>query len=477
MNTKLLKTIYVSLAFGAFLTLSACEEYLDIVPKGQKSPTTFADYEAFLADDYIQMSVFDMPEVITLTNERFMSNTALKQNSIDAINYNWNESADRVAMTSSTLPYNGNYKGIETFNIIIEKVGEVKDATDEQKQELIAQAKVLRAMTYFFLVNKYAPAYTDDATAASTRAIVINTGINMEDPLPQASVKEVYDQMEKDLLDAVNTGLPKDVNFGYKPKAGAAHAMLARIYLFSKKYDEAFKYADLALKENSQLDDWIKIYNDNLATITSEPMLGAFVMAYTPGVTLHSRENYVYRQTLSTNYDITVDRAAKFETGDIRLLAKYKLAKEAYGSTVDVYKLFFRDPNPGPGIRTPEMYYIKAECYARQGKLQEALDQLNLVRVTRFLPTEYAPLTVTAGMTQKDVIDLVRRERSNEYIAQGMEYLDMRRFNTEAEHKRTLTGTDVYGNPKQLTPESHLWIQPFPPSSIMLNKDIKQNTK
>ena len=34
------------------LVFSSCNDYLDIVPKGNKIPSTLADYEALLRDEY-----------------------------------------------------------------------------------------------------------------------------------------------------------------------------------------------------------------------------------------------------------------------------------------------------------------------------------------------------------------------------------------------------------------------------------------
>lgn len=470
MKIKYFKTILFTATLGIMASLTACEDYLDIVPKGQKSPQTFDDYEALLADDRFHVTTFaDMNEFFMLVNEREWA-SADNTSALNKANWNWDETADRIPLANSSnlkYYYNFLYKGITVFNLVIEDVDKASGATDQQKRHLKAQAKVLRAMNYFSLVSKYAAAYSD--TAARTPAVAINNSTSLEEKHPQASLQEVYDVMEQDLREAIELGLPKEPKFGYEPKAGAAHAMLARVCLFRHKFDEAFKYADLALKEHGDLDDLVKFYQDEKANIDAS-------YTYNPGTVLNSREHYVFRQTtsLNTTHSLTAARSARFDAGDTRLLTKFKYRMN-YSTGKIGYQLFNGDKNPAPGLRTPEMYYIKAECLARENKLQEALDQVNLVRIKRILPENYQPLTAS-GKSKKDVIDIIREERCNEYVFQGMEYLDMRRFNTEAEHKRTLTGLTSTGQPKQLTPESHLWVQPFPYESLLLT-DYKQNTK
>ena len=47
-----MKKIIYSFICIAGLTFSSCNDYLDIVPKGNKIPTTLADYEALLRNEY-----------------------------------------------------------------------------------------------------------------------------------------------------------------------------------------------------------------------------------------------------------------------------------------------------------------------------------------------------------------------------------------------------------------------------------------
>lgn len=45
------KILYFGAALVCFL-LSSCNDYLNIAPKGNKIPTTLADFEALLRDEY-----------------------------------------------------------------------------------------------------------------------------------------------------------------------------------------------------------------------------------------------------------------------------------------------------------------------------------------------------------------------------------------------------------------------------------------
>ncbi|WP_341835402.1 RagB/SusD family nutrient uptake outer membrane protein [Chitinophaga pollutisoli] len=81
------------------------------------------------------------------------------------------------------------------------------------------------------------------------------------------------------------------------------------------------------------------------------------------------------------------------------------------------------------GFTYPEVLLMRAEGYARTGKLAEAIADLNLLRRYRFKP-EAPQLTVG---TQDEVIAEVLKERRRELPASGIKrFLDLKRFVLDA---------------------------------------------
>lgn len=149
--------------------------------------------------------------------------------------------------------YNGYYEGIYRANVVINGV-EKSTINEDNKKRFLAEVKTLRAIYYFMLVNLYGgvPLYT--------------TPINPGDPaavtLPRATVREVYDQIEKDLSEAI-PGLPTKAttiseNMIGRLTKGAAGTLLAKAYLFDKKFAEAASAAQsvIALGEYSLNPDY-----------------------------------------------------------------------------------------------------------------------------------------------------------------------------------------------------------------------------
>ncbi|TDX11178.1 RagB/SusD family nutrient uptake outer membrane protein [Flavobacterium sp. S87F.05.LMB.W.Kidney.N] len=460
------KKIACLLALG--LTLASCEDYLSDIPKGSKSPTTLADYEAFLRDEYTNHRV-DITGASQLLNDQYVTVASLANNRLYAANYMWDENADRIALkVSDETMYYSSYAGISTFNLIIENALSTTQATEAEQRVVWAEAKVLRAMNYFNLVNFYADTYV--ASSASTKlSVPLITSANINAPSKQVTIQEMYDFILNDVKEALPY-LLKVSQTPLHPNLGAGYAFYSRVYLQMNNYTEALKYADLALAENNKLYDWIGYYNTNKAiidvpnsyTATTSPMGFNYV------------ENYNYRHgitnNLSTENSIPVERAQRFETGDARFISRWKIytvgAETYYRRTLSGFFNF-------GGITTVEVYLIKAECLARAGQISEALNVLNTVRKTRILPASYQDISTTDKTT---ALNAIFRTKNNELTNTLIPFADARRLNAEGVYKVSYTKT-ANGTTYTLSSDSHLWTMPFPQGATQNpgNGTITQN--
>jgi len=445
------KKIACLLALG--LTFVSCEDYLSDVPKGSKSPTTLADYEAFLRDEYTNHRV-DITGASQLLNDQYVTVANLANYRLYNANYMWDENADRIALkVSDETTYYSSYAGISTFNLIIENALTTTKATEAEQRIVWAEAKVLRAMNYFNLVNFYADTYV--ASTASTKlSVPLITSANINAPNKQVTIQEMYDFILNDVKDALPY-LPKVSQTALHPNLGAGYAFYARVYLQMNNYAEALKYADLALAENNKLYDWIGYYNTNKAIIDAP---NSYTTTISP-MGYNYVENYTFRHgtfsTLTTENSIPVERAQRFETGDAKFISRWKI----YTVGAETY---YRRTLSGAfnfgGITTVEVYLIKAECLARAGQISEALDVLNTVRKTRILPASYQDISTTDKTT---ALNAIFRTKNNELNNTLIPFADARRLNAEGVYKVSYTKT-ANGTTYTLASDSHLWTMPFP---------------
>lgn len=471
---KLMKQLIYTCVLMCCVMCSSCNDYLDIVPKGNKIPTTLADYEALLRDEYT-IGQTSISNALYLLNDYYVTVSNLNSPTLTRANYMWDETADRILLNNADeSTYYQLYAAISSCNLIIENVPSATEATDAERAEVIAYAKVIRSLCYFVLANYYADTY-DAATAGEKRSVPLITSANINAPSQQVTIQAIYDFIIQGVQEAIGEGLPEQSMTVLHPNLGAAYALLARVYLQMQNYSEALNYANLALEQNDQLYDWNAYYDEHRSTIENpEDYTGL------PTPTDYSYvENYYFRcGNGSPNYttnelNIPVERAERFEEGDARFLSRWKL----YSQNQDTY---YRGVGNGyfnwGGLTTTEVYLIKAECQARLaqgGDFTEAMNTLNAVRQTRIRPEVYQPLTVS---TLAEAIELIRRTKDNELIFSIVPFADARRFNQEGTYARTMTKTyedETY----TLRPDSHLWTMPFPAGAINNpgNGTIQQN--
>ena len=460
------KKVACLLALG--LTLASCENYLDDVPKGTKSPTTLADYEAFLRDEYTNHRV-DITGASQLLNDQYVTIANLASYRLYNANYMWDENADRIAIkVSDETTYYASYAGIATFNLIIENALTSTKATEAEQRVVWAEAKVLRAMNYFNLVNFYAETYVA-ATASTKLSVPLITSANINAPSKQVTIQELYDFMLNDVKEALPY-LPKVSQTALHPNLGAGYAFYSRVYLQMNNYTEALKYADLALAENNKLYDWIAFYNAN-KTLIETP---ANYTTFTSPMGYNYVENYTYRHgtfsNLTTENSIPVERAQRFEAGDARFLSRWKtftVGAETY------YRRTLSGAFNFGGITTVEVYLIKAECLARANQISGALDVLNTVRKTRIFPASYQDISTTDKTT---ALRAIFRTKNNELTNTLIPFADARRLNAEGVYPVSYSKT-ANGNTYTLSSNSHLWTMPFPQGATQNpgNGTITQN--
>ncbi len=450
--------------------LASCDDYLDIVPKGEKIPETLADFEAMLRYEYGCHRV-DANQALILLNDKYVSSSNLSYYPLYNANYFWDESANRIELNNSDeTAYYAGYGAINTFNLIIENALSATEAIEAEKQEVWAQAKVLRAMTYFNLVNYYADTY-DKETANEKLSVPLITSADVNASYTQVSIQEMYNFILNDLDEALPY-LQQEAATVLHPNIAVCNAFYARVYLQMNDYTNALIYADKALAENDELYDWTNYYATNQSQIADAD---SYVRTQSP-MGFDYVENYSFRHGSvyysSSEQPVTIDRAKQFEEGDARFMSRWKL--RTVGSDTYYYPTLQGFFNYG-GISTVEVFLIKAECLARRGEYEQAMAIVNNIRKTRILSSFYTDL---AAATEADVMSYIIQLKRNELILTLIPFCDVRRWNNEGTYAITVT-KEYEGTTLSLMPDSHMWTMPFPQGAFDNpgNGTIKQNVE
>lgn len=144
---------------------------------------------------------------------------------------NFNFGADNIAFSGV---WDGYYQAIYRANQAITNIPDI-DMDEQLRDRLVAENKFLRSYFYFFLVRAYGG------------VPLITEPLNPDEyEQPRASANEVYELIERDLLDAIED-LPEKSEYASedlgRATKGAARSLLAKAYLFQNDFENAEDYA------------------------------------------------------------------------------------------------------------------------------------------------------------------------------------------------------------------------------------------
>jgi len=387
-----------------------------------------------------------------------------------------------ISSSNGSDLWSAHYSAILNINTALHaiKSGNVKNATQEDLDLLIGQARFLRAYNYFMLVRMFGgvPLITDE------------TPDPVANPLPRASVAEVYDLIVSDFTDAA-AKLPSSWSDAPgKPTRGAAKGLLAKAYLTMStaplNATENYAKAAATALEVIQSGDYSLVTNVsdvfNLSNKYGPEMMWSFNSSYDDVATdpqIWAPENMdgwgdasvepafeqqFPEQPRKNAYLITELNGVHYTDWDVQhtpYIRKFlNISKDdfdSYSSTINF-----------PIIRYADVLLIYAEAanMANGSPTQEAVDAVNQVidRANGYVANPAEPLLTTA-MSKEAFDDAVIEERNLELCFEFDRWFDLIR-------KRIL---DVKNPDWSANFSDDDYLFPIPEADLRLNKLLTQN--
>ncbi|WP_291528532.1 RagB/SusD family nutrient uptake outer membrane protein [Bacteroides sp. UBA939] len=154
-----------------------------------------------------------------------------------------------IASTTTEYAWELGYRTIGNCNKVIEMGQELGDQITKEQTVMIGENYYLRALCYFLLINEFAQPYSNNPQQNPGLPLKL-TSDQSDLPESRSTVAEVYEQIVKDLEDAITyMTLPEGMlakNSCYATKE-AAQALLARVYLYMENYDGAYNMANAVI--------------------------------------------------------------------------------------------------------------------------------------------------------------------------------------------------------------------------------------
>jgi len=462
-----MKNIYIQSIFilTFILAMSSCKKFVEENPKGQMIPENTEDYRYLLNYSYVFTNAYGSNELgtddIDLNEENVL-------NVLSILDYSKNYYIFKKELFTSTVTdeeWNYLYQQVFYCNVVLTEVLNSKNGTEADKKELYAEALVHRAYVYWVLVNQYSKMY-NASTAVSDAGVPMPTVPEVNKDLTRVSVKTVYDNILKDVLDATEILPNKQPNKLYPSKA-AAYALLSRIYLFMDNYSQSAIYAEKTLAIQDSLT--------NLNDFVNDPSLLPRKIA-NPELLIIKNSAYNLN---ALPFRLSEDLLSTYTDDDLRyqLLIQDGQTGTNIGSFHFDGKAFVRSKLNGEvmniGLTIPEVYLNLAECYARLGEIDKSLLYLNKLLINRYSADLFTAVTANS---KEELLNIVLLERRKELLGNGMRWFDLRRLNKESQFAKTVVHT-YQGTNYTLEPNSPNYIFQIDPKVIKLNPEITQNER
>lgn len=344
------------------------------------------------------------------------------------------------------------YNRIYAANSIIEGLQNSSGMSNAVKLQLEGEAKFVRALCHFILVNIYGDV-----------PLVLSTSYQNNSVIRRSAVANVYNQIILDLTDAQSM-LSIDYSFSngerIRPNKWAATALLARVYLYKGDWVDAEAQSSTVIGNTSMYS-----LVGNLNSVFLKNSIESIWQLMPVRTDVNTSEGEAFILTgPPDNVALAPPFLTSFEKNDNRQSSwidslvfggntyyypfKYKIKTSS--SLAEYYTVF----------RLAEQYLIRAEARAEQNNLSGCISDLNIIRNRAGLAN------LPANLSQSQCLLATEQERKVEMFCEwGHRWFDL---------KRTNRATAILGVVKvgwQATDA----LYPIPQTEILNNPMISQN--
>lgn len=486
------KYIYKSSIALLFLGITSCHNFLKEEVYTEYDPNallqTQEGVDALLAGAYARSRIIEYSarNYTYLMNEfptdiAFETGGGLERDATPFINFIW----DPTNSISSTI-WTKMYQAIASANSVLNVTDGLTSIPEENLKKSQAEARFIRAISYYFLLNSYGPTPIIEIPKNATPNEIEEIGKSTPRPSRQVFV----DYLIADLKFAAENLPIVESPIGRATK-GTALAALTKLYMMEKDWDNALTSAQQVIDLNyySLYNDYKKMFSvdgeANMEYIYRAPCIAqvGYANLYMP----HAFPPNYPIQTNWTNFGAQFRTYSAFydtfEEGDSRkecFVTNYinqsgvriELLRDENGVALDNVRSFkyWPDPNAVGDYHGNDIVYIryadilmcKAEALnEKQGPNSESISLINQIR--RRANASEALLT---DFSSKDELrDFILAERGREFFSEGLRREDLIR------HGKFISNAVERG--KNAKP-FHV-VYPIPQAQLEANVNLVQN--
>lgn len=469
---------YLLIITGSLLLVSCSkfrEDFLNVKKDPRvSSPSTIADYQALLdngnnnvePDAWMNIQMSDGFGIIS-GDECYLTPQVLGSLAASLTLYKnlylWDKTIYLPSHDLTRDDWAKAYKRIFYCNMVLNGIDKVGYAPSEKTafDNVKGSGLFFRSLNLYALAQQYCKPY-NEATAKTDPGLPLREDYDVSVKSYRASLFDTYQMIIRDLEIAVPL-LPDRPLVKYRPSKPAAWLVLARTYLQMENYEKAGHYAGLAL------DSWPDLVDFNGLANT-----GTYVFRPDDGLTNPEIFFYCYTaNSLFTTSRINVDTVLldSYAEDDLRYNIYY--AYRPASNNINFTGGYSGSSAFFSGLAADEAWLTRAECLARAGKTNEAMNDLNHLLQYRYDRNSFVPLTAADA---EQALRLVLEHRRKELVLRGTRWADLRRLNKDPRFAVTLVRIKADGQRIDLPPNSPLYVLPIPEAEIDIT-GMEQNPR
>lgn len=456
---------------SGFLTLvmlfmgSGCDSFLDEVPDNRVILDDLEKASQLLTNAY-SISSYGFTDWMS-DNVSFTRGVGLRPNHIEA--YIWEDfTGGPTDQDTPAFFWFETYNAIAHANEVLAVLEELPANTEElqaRKAAVESEALLTRAYGHFMLVVLFARNYDETSSDSDPGVPYVETPETVFlAQYERNSVQEVYDKVEADMLRGIQ--LVDDSFFEnsgkYHFNRNAALAFASRFYLFKGEYENCIEFSSRLLGADPSV--FVRDLNSDeyLAAI---PSIEGYPQLYSSPnqtsnlmlmrkISLVQRTDFAHGPTQSLFNDLFNNNP--FSGGTIDARREPAFAKGLNGSFPSRYENLFERSGLNSNVGFPyhialafrgeEVLLNRVEAYIRQNRITDAIADLQILTDKRYRDGDDFTLTIDrirsfvgAGgnpfvTDQSAMIQYYLLEKRKEFIAQGMRWFDIRRFDITVRH-------------------------------------------
>jgi starch-binding outer membrane protein, SusD/RagB family len=376
--------------------------------------------------------------------------------------------------------WNSLYDYVYFSNSAIEGLGKSETLPSYVKDQLLGEAKFIRAFLYFYLTNLYGDVPLVTSTDYSKNAILPRSAQSDVYKLIVQDLKEAQDLLSSDFLD-INLQKYTATSQRVRPTKWAATALLSRTYLYNKDWANAETQAT-SIISNTALFDTVSV--NNVFVKNSKEAIWQIQPVAAGQNTADARMFVVPTTGFSSSNPVSLSNFLlnAFEAGDLRGKPKNwtdTVRVPAATGTLYFYPYKYKVSAINSSITTAdglteylmvlrlgEQYLIRAEARAQQGNIAGAKSDLDVIR-------KRARLSATPANDKDALLTAILNERQVELFSEwGHRWFDLRRADILNSVMTTVTPIKSGGSAWQ----SYQQYYPIPLQELLRNPNLVQTT-